>query len=168
MTAVFGIAGWSGGGKTSLILRLLPALRARGFVVGVLKHAHHAFDIDHPGKDSRRFREAGCRQVGVSSSRRRAFIYESEDDEAEPDVFSLLAKFDPACNLILVEGYKDAPLPKLEVWRSALERAPLAAGNPHVKAIAADSEVPQLPAHCALLPLNDAEAVAEFVAKSAA
>ena len=165
--AVFGITGWSGGGKTTLIARMIPILTARGFVVGVLKHAHRDFDIDLPGKDSRRFREAGCREVAVSSPRRWAFIHEHEDGGRETEFAALLDKFDPACNLILVEGYKNAPLPKLEVWRQSLARPPVAAEYPNVEAIAADAPPPHPPPGCAVLPLNDTAAVADFVVRRA-
>ncbi|MGI9298217.1 MAG: molybdopterin-guanine dinucleotide biosynthesis protein B [Gammaproteobacteria bacterium] len=167
MTAVFGITGWSGGGKTTLITRLIPILTARGFVVGVLKHAHHGFAIDREGKDSRRFRDAGCREVAVSSARRWAFMHEHEPGAAETGVAALLDKFTPECNLILVEGYKNAPLPKVEVWRRELARPPLAVDFPKVEAVAADFPPPGLPSRCAVLPLNDAAAVADFVVRRA-
>ncbi|MGI9307007.1 MAG: molybdopterin-guanine dinucleotide biosynthesis protein B [Gammaproteobacteria bacterium] len=164
---IFGITGWSGSGKTTLIERMLPLLAARGFVVGALKRAHHDFDIDRPGKDSRRYRDAGCREVAVVSARRRARIYECAENETEPELAEILSGFNPACNLILVEGYKRAPLPKLEVWREALARPPVALSYPNVAALAADGAPPDLPPNCALLPLNDAEKVAGFIAERA-
>ena len=165
--AAFGITGWSGGGKTTLIERIIPILAARGFVIGVLKHAHHAFDIDIPGKDSHRFRRAGCREVAVSSARRRVFIHENAAEETEAALDDLLAQFGAECNLILVEGYKNTPLPKIEVWRKSLGRPPVACDNAAVEAVAADSPPPDLPPHCAVLPLDDAAAVADFVAQRA-
>lgn len=164
---VFGITGWSGSGKTTLIEKLLPRLAARGFVVGVLKRAHHSFDMDLPGKDSRRFRDAGCREVAVVSARRRARIYECGDNEPEPELAATLAGFNSACNLILVEGYKTAPLPKLEVWRAAVSAPPVALSHPHVIGVAADGAPPKLPPHCALLDLADVDAAADFVAAGA-
>lgn len=167
MTAMFGITGWSGSGKTTLIEKLVPLLSARGFVVGVLKHAHHQFEIDREGKDSHRFRQAGCREVAVSSSRRWAMMHELSDDETEPDAFAMLGRFSPSCTLVLVEGYKDAAIPKLEVWRQELQQTPLAQHNPHVIAVAADDTPPSLPPHCAVLPLSAPDEVAEFVAERA-
>ncbi|MDM5147975.1 molybdopterin-guanine dinucleotide biosynthesis protein B [Candidatus Persebacteraceae bacterium Df01] len=159
---LFGITGWSGSGKTTLIERLVPVLRQRGFVVGVLKHAHHNFDIDTEGKDSWRFRQAGCFEVAISSSRRWALMHEHDDGDTEPDVFAMCARFDSKCNLILVEGYKDAPLPKLEVWRRQGGGVPIAANNAHVVAVATDDdELPQFA--CPLLPLNDIDVVADFI-----
>ena len=164
----FGITGWSGSGKTTLIERLLPLLAARGFVVGVLKRAHHNFDIDREGKDSRRFRAAGCREVAVVSSRRRARIYEYGENEPEPALEETLAGFSPACNLILVEGYKASPLPKLEVWRAAASAArPAALDYPNIIGVAAEGAPPPLPENCTLLPLDDAEAIAGFIAARA-
>lgn len=164
---IFGITGWSGSGKTSLIERLLPELAKRGFIVAVLKHAHHSFEIDQEGKDSWRLRQAGCRQMAVSSSRRWALLHEIAADEEEADVFALCGRFDSCCNLILVEGYKNAPLPKLEVWRQTTAAKPLAFNNPHIVAVATDSDVPP-PLPCPLLPLNDTGVVADFIAARAA
>ncbi len=164
---VFGITGWSGSGKTTLIERLLPLLAARGFTVGVLKRAHHDFDIDRAGKDSRRFRDAGCREVAVVSSRRRARIYECGENEPEPPLEDTLAGFNPACNLILVEGYKAAPLPKLEVWRAEMSAPPVALQYPNVVGVAAAGAPPPLPESCALFSLDDLDVLAGFVAAGA-
>ena len=164
---VFGITGWSGGGKTTLIERLIPLLRTRGMEIGIVKHADSSFDIDLPGKDSHRFRQAGGRQIVLSSSRRRAEIYELKDGESEGGIADLLQTFRPACDLVLVEGYKNSPLPKLEVWRAAVNKPPLILQSPPaaagIAAMASDDRPPPLPPSCALLPLSDAEAVAEFV-----
>ena len=167
MAAVFGIAGWSGGGKTTLIERMIPILTARGFAVGVLKRAHHDFSIDREGKDSFRFRKAGSLETAISSSRRWAMIHENRADEREAEMDELLAKFSPKCNLVLVEGYKNSPLPKVEVWRRALNRPPIASDNSYIKAVAADSPPPDLPPQCEVLPLNDAAKVADFVIRRA-
>ena len=163
MAAVFGITGWSGSGKTSLIERIVPLLTARGLVVGALKHAHQGFDIDLPGKDSHRFRSAGCREVAVSSSRRWVLIHEHGGEKEEAKMNDMLAQFDSSCDLILVEGYKDAPIPKVEVWRREVGQTPIAMDNSHVAAVATEDEIDGLPEHCARLPLDDAAAVAEFI-----
>lgn len=163
MTLVFGITGRSGSGKTTLITRMIPLFAARGLSVGVLKHADKSFDIDHPGKDSHRFRAAGCCEVAVSSSRRWAFMHECGRDETEADMQTLLAKFSPECNLVLVEGYKDKQLPKVEVWRKSLREPPLAGDISHIVAVAADCDPPGLPADCQVLSLADPAAVAEFI-----
>ena len=165
MSAVFGICGWSGCGKTTLIERLLPHIRARGLSAGVLKHAHHNFDIDVPGKDSRRFREAGCSEVAISSARRWAFIRELAADDSEAALPELLRHF--SCDLVLVEGYKNAAIPKMEVWRAGMQ-PPIALDNPHVLAIATDGTPPPHPPQCAILPLNDAAAVVDFIVQSTA
>ena len=165
--AVFGITGWSGSGKTTLIERLIPLLSARGLTVGVLKHAHHSFDIDQPQKDSHRFRSAGCRQVAVSSARRWAFVHEHAANAPEATMEDMLARFVPTCDLVLVEGYKNAPLPKLEVWRQALTQTPLAANNRHVAAVATDDDIGELPTHCVRLPLHDGVVVADFILRRA-
>lgn len=167
MTAVFGITGWSGSGKTSLIERVVPLLTARGLIVGAFKHAHHSFDIDLPGKDSHRFRSAGCREVAVSSSRRWVLIHEHGEEDEEAAMNDMLARFDSSCDLILVEGYKNASIPKIEVWRREVGQSPIAMENPHVVAVATDDEIDGLPAHCARLPLDDAAVIAEFITQRA-
>ena len=162
----FGITGWSGSGKTTLIEKVLPLLSARGWTAGVLKHAGD-FEIDREGKDSRRYREAGCREVAVISARRRARIYECGLNEPEPSLEETLSGFHPSCNLILVEGYKSSPLPKLEVWRAGISGRPVALDYPNVVGVAAEGAPPELPSGCALLRLDDAAAVAEFIAAGA-
>src|SRR5262249_12956025 len=110
---IFGFAGWSGSGKTTLIERLIPKLVARAGKVSLIKHAHHAFDIDQPGKDSFRHREAGCTEVLVSSSRRFALMHELRGDR-ELTLAEAVEHLAP-CDLVIVEGYKTQPIPKLEV-----------------------------------------------------
>lgn len=133
---VFGIAGYSGSGKTTLIEKLLLELSARCVRVSVIKHAHHGFDIDRPGKDSFRHREAGASEVMITSGSRWALLHELREDP-EPTLSEYLKRFSP-CDLVLVEGFKNEAVPKLEVHRSANGKAPLFPDNPHVLAIATD------------------------------
>ena len=119
---MLGIVGWSGSGKTTLLAAMLPLLRAWGLSVSTIKHAHHGFDMDRPGKDSYRHREAGAREVLVASSKRWALLHEVEGPE--PDLPFLLTRLDPV-DLVLVEGFKSHPYPKLEVYRPGLGKEPL-------------------------------------------
>jgi molybdopterin-guanine dinucleotide biosynthesis protein B len=163
-TRVLGIAGWSGSGKTTLLVRLLPVLRARGLRVATLKHAHHAFDVDLPGKDSYEHRKAGACEVLVSSARRWVQMHEL-GDEAELPLAGLLAKVSP-CDLILVEGFKNERHPKLEVFREVVGKMALHPDDVRIVAIAADCKFAE-----ALIPqvdLNDIPAVADLVLKHAA
>src|SRR6187200_1543378 len=133
---VIGIAGYSGSGKTTLIEKVIPLLVAEGLRVSLIKHAHHEFDLDQPGKDSYRHRHAGCSEVLVSSSKRWALMHELRD-EAEPTLqeqLELLAR----CDLVIVEGYKGEPIPKLEVHRRASPTPLLYPDDPTVVAIATD------------------------------
>ena len=155
---IFGFAGFSGSGKTTLIERVIPLLVARGLRVSLVKHAHHDFDIDKPGKDSHRHREAGASEVLVSGGKRWALMHELRS-EAEPCLADLLAHLSP-CDLVLVEGFKHDPVPKLEVHRPSLGHPLLSASDPHIVGIASDaplaSPLPQI-------DLNDPAAVADFV-----
>jgi len=157
-TKVFGIAGFSGSGKTTLIEQLIPRLTARGLKVSVIKHAHHGFDIDRPGKDSYRHREAGASEVMLTGAQRWALLHELRD-EPEPTLDEYLAHFSP-CDLVLVEGFKNEPVPKLEVYRPANGKPPLWPENPNVVAVATDEPVKT---HLPVLDLNDIDAIAEFV-----
>src|SRR5512139_4205730 len=114
----FGFAGWSGSGKTTLIERLIPSFVARGLRVSLIKHAHHSFDVDQPGKDSHRHRHAGAGEVLVTSSRRWVLMHELRG-EAEPTMEELIGRMSP-CDLLLVEGFKRAAIPKLEVYREVV------------------------------------------------
>ena len=134
---VIGFCGPSGVGKTTLVEQLIMALRARGQRVSVIKHAHKRFDIDHPGKDSHRHREAGATEVLIASAHRMALLREY-DTEGMPSVHELLAELSPS-DWVLVEGYKHADLPKVEVWRAALGHAPLYPEDPFVVAVATDA-----------------------------
>lgn len=136
---VIGLAGWSGAGKTTLLTRLIPHLRKEGLRVSVIKHAHHHFDVDVPGKDSWRHREAGATEVLVSSERRWAMIHELRG-AAEPRLAELLQKLSPV-DLVVVEGFKRELLPKIEVHRSANGKPFLFPDDPHIVAIATDTLV---------------------------
>ena len=155
---IFGIAGYSGAGKTTLIEKLLPELTARGLKVSVIKHAHHEFDIDRPGKDSYRAREAGASEVMITGGWRWALLHELRD-EREPTLAEYLSHFS-ACDLVLVEGFKHEPIPKLEVHRAAAGLPPLYPENPHVVALATDLA---LEAGLPTFGLDDAESIADFV-----
>jgi molybdopterin-guanine dinucleotide biosynthesis adapter protein len=156
---IFGLAGWSGSGKTTLLTGIVPELAARGLAVSTIKHAHHEFDIDRPGKDSWRHREAGAREVMVASSRRWAIMRELRG-APEPSLDELVARMTPV-DLLLVEGWKRHPHPKLEVHRPALGKPLLYPDDPWVVAIASDEP---LAAPIPLLPLGDPAAVAAFIA----
>jgi molybdopterin-guanine dinucleotide biosynthesis protein B len=134
---IFGFAGWSGSGKTTLIEQLIPRLVERGLVVSLIKHAHHAFDVDVPGKDSWRHRMAGCSEVLVSSAMRFALMHELRG-APELTLGQALARLAP-CDLVLVEGYKRAPIPKLEVWRREVGKPRLYPADPAIRAVATDA-----------------------------
>jgi molybdopterin-guanine dinucleotide biosynthesis protein B len=155
---ILGLAGWSGSGKTTLLTAVIPLLVARGLAVSTIKHAHHAFDIDRPGKDSWRHREAGAGEVMVASARRWAIMHELRG-MPEPGLDELVARMSPV-DLLLVEGWKRHSHPKIEVHRPSLGKPLLYPDDPHVVAIAADEP---LAAPLPLLPLGDAAAVATFI-----
>jgi molybdopterin-guanine dinucleotide biosynthesis adapter protein len=155
---IFGFAGWSGSGKTTLIERLIPLFVQRGLKVALIKHAHHTFDVDQPGKDSYRHRHAGCTEVLVSSSRRWALVHELRGAQ-EPRFAELIERLSP-CDLVLVEGFKRERLPKLEVWRGTTGEALLHPEDRDIVAIAADQRVDtKLPQ----FDLDDAPAIAGFL-----
>lgn len=155
---VFGIAGWSGSGKTTLIEKLIPQFTADGQTVSVIKHAHHGFDLDKPGKDSFRHREAGATKVLMLSGDRWVLMNELRG-APEPDLEDQLALLSP-CDIVLIEGFKAAAVPKVEIHRPANGKAPLWPDNPHVVAVACDADYTcPLP----MLPLNDAKVIADFI-----
>lgn len=156
----FGLTGWSGSGKTSLLVRLLPALVSRGITVSTVKHAHKGFDIDHPGKDSHRHREAGATEVLVGSPRRWALVHEIRDDEPEWTLDGLLPKLSPV-DLVIIEGFKRDPHPKIEVWRPETGKPLIAGDDPSVVAVASDGPVPGV--SVPVLDLNDTDAIATFI-----
>ncbi|WP_372396631.1 molybdopterin-guanine dinucleotide biosynthesis protein B [Azospirillum sp. HJ39] len=157
---IFGLTGWSGSGKTSLLVRLIPALTSRGLRVSTVKHAHKGFDIDHPGKDSHNHRLAGATEVLVSSPLRWALMHELRDGEPELTLDQLLTRVAPV-DLLLIEGFKREPHEKIEVWRAEVGKSLIAPNDPTIVAVASDGPVPGCPVP--LFDLNDAEAVAAFV-----
>ena len=156
---IIGLAGWSGSGKTTLVTKLVPCLIGRGLRVSTLKHAHHGFDLDQPGKDSFMHRAAGATEVIVSSAKRFAILHELRD-EAEWDLPALVARMSPV-DLVLVEGYKRDPFPKLEIHRAANGKPLLQPQDPHIVAVAADVPLPD--AAVPVIDLNDVEAIADFL-----
>lgn len=156
---VFGVVGWSGSGKTSLIVRLLPELRRRGLAVSTMKHTHHRFDLDRPGKDSFQHREAGAQEVMVVSSQRWALMHELRDGP-EPTVQSLIDRLAPV-DVLLIEGFKHHPHPKIEVHRPELGKPILAAEDPGIVAVASTAPLPGLDRP--RLDLDDTAAVAAFI-----
>ena len=160
---VVGFAGYSGSGKTTLVEKLIPALRLRGLRVSIVKHAHHKFDIDHPGKDTFRHREAGAFEVVVASSQRLALMREFEQP-AELTVHQLIAELYGGVDWVLVEGFKHSDLLKIEVWRAASGKPTRYLDDDFVVAIATDSpaQLPVAPLR-PVLDLNDADAVADFL-----
>ena len=155
---IFGFAGWSGSGKTTLIEQLIPRFVKRGLRVSLIKHAHHTFDVDQPGKDSYRHRHAGATEVLVTSSRRWVLMHELRGAH-EPSFDEQIRHLAP-CDLLLVEGFKHAPIPKLEVWRAETGEGLLHPNDPHIVAVASDEKVDtRLP----LLDLNDVDGIAQFI-----
>jgi molybdopterin-guanine dinucleotide biosynthesis protein B len=153
-----GFAGWSGSGKTTLIERLIPRFVERGLRVSLIKHAHHTFDVDQAGKDSYRHRLAGASEVLVTSSRRWVLMHELRGGQ-EPSFDEQLRHLSP-CDLLIVEGFKYAPIPKIEVWRATTGEGLLHPNDPHIVAVATDAKLEtKLPR----LDLNDADTIAAFV-----
>jgi molybdopterin-guanine dinucleotide biosynthesis protein B len=163
---VFGIAGHSGMGKTTLLERLVPALSAQGLVVSLIKHSHKAIDVDRPGKDSYRLRESGCKEVLLLGNDRWALMHELRG-APEPPLDYLLDRMQH-CDLVLIEGFKGGGFPKLEVWRGEVGRPTLWPDWPGISAIACDSPPPAA-ADCppdaglTLLDLSDTAAIARHV-----
>lgn len=159
---VLGFAAYSGAGKTTLLTKLLPLLTARGIRVGMIKHAHHSFDIDRPGKDSYELRQAGARQMLVASARREALIID-KTETGEPDLEQLITRLDQeVLDLILVEGFKNVPFPKIEVFRVTVGKPAIYPDDDSVIAITTDGELP-IHSNLPVLDINNPEAVAAFV-----
>lgn len=158
-TRVLGIAGWSGAGKTTLLDKLIPALVARGLRVSTIKHAHHSFDVDKPGKDSHRHRLAGATEVLVSSGQRYALMHELRG-APEPSLADLLARLSPV-DLVLVEGFKREGHAKIEVWRHCVGKPLLQPDDPAIVAVACDIEPPHLTAP--RLDIDDIAGIADFI-----
>jgi len=160
-TPVFGITGWKNSGKTQLVTRLVAEFTARGLKVSTVKHAHHNFDIDKPGADSYRHREAGAVEVALVSERRWALMHELREED-EPPLSAILPRLAP-CDLILIEGYKRENHPKIEARRTeSASKGPLAPEDPNILAIAADHAQPDetLPVY----DLDDISGLADFIA----
>jgi molybdopterin-guanine dinucleotide biosynthesis protein MobB len=159
---VMGFAAYSGTGKTTLLKQLIPVLRQRGLRVGMIKHAHHGFDIDTPGKDSYELRKAGASQTIVASSRRIALIVEQED-ERRPQLDELIGRLDPAqLDIILVEGFRHVPFPKIELHRPSQGKPLLCLADNSVIAVASDAPLP-VRTGIHVLDLNDIAGIADFV-----
>ncbi len=156
---LFGIVGWKNSGKTTLVARLVTDLKSRGFSVSTMKHAHHAFDLDQPGRDTYKHREAGAQEVVISSSRRWAIMHELQRDE-NYTLDDLLAKMQPV-DIVLVEGFKSNAHPKIETHRSQSEMPLVSAENKTIIAVASDCDVDTNGLPC--LNLNDVPAVADYI-----
>ncbi|HET9247396.1 MAG TPA: molybdopterin-guanine dinucleotide biosynthesis protein B [Xanthobacteraceae bacterium] len=161
---IIGLAGWSGSGKTTLLAKVIPRIVARGLKVSTLKHAHHGFDVDQPGKDSHTHRMAGASEVLVSSANRWALVHELRG-QAEPVLGALLTKLSPV-DLVVVEGYKAEPHPKLEVYRAGIGKPLLHPDDPAIVAVASDEPLPA--ARVPVVDLDDVERIAEILIRHAA
>lgn len=155
---VIGFAGWSGSGKTTLVAQVIGLLEAQGLVVSLIKHAHHEFEIDYQEKDSFRHRRAGCREVLVTSANRWAIMHELRGRQ-ELTLDEALARLSP-CDLVLVEGFKHAAIPKIEIYRAVIGKPQLFPEDQHIIAVACDS---MLDTALPLLDLNAPTAVADFI-----
>ena len=160
---ILGFSAWSGTGKTTLLRRLIPALRSRGLRVSVIKHAHHHFDLDFPGKDSYELRKAGATQTVICTTTRMALISEFDEPSEEPSLHEIVATLDNGkVDLILVEGYKDIDFPKIELHRAELGKPYLHPDNASFIALACDAR-PDTGTEIPLLDINDIDAVAAFI-----
>ncbi len=159
-----GLAGWSGAGKTTLIVRLIPELNRRGFSVSTIKHAHHGFDVDQPGKDSYEHRAAGAHEVLVASANRLALMRELRG-ASEPSLADLLRLLEPV-DLVLIEGFKRDPFPKIEVYRAANGKPPLHPADQNIVALVSDCVAPS--AHLPHASIDDIAAAADLVLAHAA
>ncbi|MBN8926345.1 MAG: molybdopterin-guanine dinucleotide biosynthesis protein B [Rhodospirillales bacterium 69-11] len=155
---VLGVVGWSGSGKTTLLEAVIPVLSAAGHSVSTVKHAHHGFDMDRPGKDTYRHREAGAREVLVATAARWALLHEVVGPE--PELPALLSRLQPV-DLVLVEGFKSHPFPKLEVHRPTVGKPPIWPSDPDILAVASDETLET--GNRRLLPLNRPREVAEWI-----
>jgi len=156
---ILGFAGWSGSGKTTLIAKIIPRLVARGLSVSTVKHAHHGFDVDTPGKDSHTHRLAGATAVLVASGKRWALMHELRD-AAEPTIYDLLRKMSPV-DLVLIEGFRSAQHARIEVFRREVGKLPFHPENSHVAGIVSDTPFPD--AGLPVVAIDDIEAVVELV-----
>jgi molybdopterin-guanine dinucleotide biosynthesis adapter protein len=160
---IIGLAGWSGSGKTTLLAKIIPRLVARGLTVSTVKHAHHGFDVDTPGKDSHTHRMAGATEVMVASGRRWALMHELRG-EGEPTIYELLTKMSPV-DLVLIEGFKWAHHARIEVYRSEVGKPPFHPENSHVAGIVSDTPFPD--AGRPVVDIDDIEGVVELILATA-
>ncbi|MGB1110150.1 MAG: molybdopterin-guanine dinucleotide biosynthesis protein B [Gammaproteobacteria bacterium] len=161
---MIGFCAYSGTGKTTLLARLLPMIKAEGLRVAVVKHAHHQFEIDKPGKDSHTFREAGADQILVASRGRMAWIRELPEELEEPSLQQAVDAICPdAIDLLLVEGFKHEAYPKIELHRCALGKPLIHPDDPHVVAFACDQNADPMPEHIPVLDINDPQGILDFV-----
>ena len=156
---VIGLAGWSGAGKTTLVVRLVPELIRRGLTVSTMKHAHHGFDVDQPGKDSHRHREAGATEVLVGSERRWALMHENRG-APEPSAAELMRHMTPV-DLLIVEGFKREGHDKIEIHRRETGKPLLYPDDPHIVAVLSDEPLPDCP--LPVISIDDVGAVADFI-----
>ena len=156
---IIGLAGWSGSGKTTLVTKVIPVLVGRGLTVTTVKHAHHEFDTDQPGKDSWLHRAAGASEVAIVSGRRWAMVHELRG-ETEPLLIDMLTKLSPV-DLVIVEGFKRQSYPKLEVYRAAVGKPLLHPDDDCIVAVATDAPLPQ--AQVPVLMLDDIEGIANVL-----
>ena len=161
---IFGLAGWSGSGKTTLIVKLMSELVGRGFEVSTMKHAHHNFDVDEPGKDSYEHRVAGAKEVMISAANRWALMHELRGEE-KPSVEELIGRMTPV-DLLLVEGFKWHSHPKIEVHRPSVGKPLLQKDDKEIVAVASDEEIAGLPVP--VLDINDSGTIADFIVKTCA
>lgn len=165
---LLGFCAFSGTGKTTLLKQLLPILRANGLRIGVIKHAHHQFDIDHKHKDSYALRKAGAEQMLIASRRRMALITEFEDDHGEPTLEETLTALDAELlDLVLVEGFKHEQFPKIELHRPSMQKPLLCTADPSVIAVATDVPLFPSPVRIPVLDLNDINGISSFILKYA-
>lgn len=160
---LLGFSAYSGTGKTTLLKQILPVLKSRGIRVAVLKHAHHNFDVDHPGKDSHTLRHAGATQMLIASSKRWALMVETPDSTKDPALTDMLAQLDQSqLDLILVEGFKDEPFSKIELHRPSLGKPFIYTHDHNVIAIATDENI-RTERDISLLNINDIEQITDFI-----
>lgn len=160
---LIGLCAYSGTGKTTLLTRLIPILKQRNLRIGIVKHAHHNFDIDHPGKDSYEFRQAGAEQVAVASHKRIAWIKEHQENNKEPTLSDALSTLDiNELDLVIAEGFKSENFAKIELHRPSLGQPLLCTHDKNIIALATDSDISPTPAP-RLLDLNNVEEIADFI-----
>ncbi len=160
---ILGFSAWSGTGKTTLLRQLIPLLKRQGLQVSVIKHAHHHFDLDFPGKDSYELRKAGAKQTVICTTTRMATITEFDQPEDEPELWHIIDSLDTErVDLILIEGYKDLPFPKIELHRAEVGKPLLYTGDDSIIALACDG-TPPAGISIPVLDINDIEAIANFI-----